>query len=78
MNNEKIIIYEDPLMGLFTLQDLIYYLESLIKENKQNLEILESICKNTELDESDIATIINKFDMKNNLEFIVNILSDRM
>lgn len=78
MNNEKIIIYNDPILGLFNLQNLIYYLEQLIKENNQNLEILDSILKNTELDESDIATILFKFDLKNNLKFIIDTLSDTL
>lgn len=78
MNNENIIIYKDPLLGIFTLQDLINYLEMLIKDNNQNLEILDSILKNTELDESDITSIKCKFDLENSLKFIVDILSDRL
>lgn len=78
MSNEKIIIYQDPILGLFTLQDLICYLEQLIKENNQNLEILSSILKNTELDKSDITSIKFKFDLENNLKFIVDILSDNL
>lgn len=78
MNNENIIIYKDPLLGVFTLQDLINYLEALIKDNNQNLEILDSILKNTELDESDIASIKFKFDLENSLKFIADILSDRL
>ncbi len=78
MSNEKIIIYQDPVLGLFSLQDLIYYLEQLIKENNQNLEILNSILQNTELDESDIASINFKFDLENSLKFIVDILSDSL
>lgn len=78
MSNEKIIIYQDPILGLFTLQDLIYYLEQLIKENNQNLEILSSILQNTELDESDVTSIKFKFDLENSLKFIVDILSDNL
>lgn len=78
MSNEKIIIYQDPVLGLFSLQDLIYYLEQLIKENNQNLEILNSILQNAELDESDIASINFKFDLENSLKFIVDILSDSL
>ncbi len=78
MNNEKIIIYQDPILGLFTLQDLIYYLTQLIQENNQNLEILDGILQNTELDESDIASINSKFDLEKSLKFIVDILSDNL
>ncbi len=78
MNNEKIIIYQDPILGLFTLQDLIYYLTQLIQENNQNLEILDGILQNTELNESDIASINYKFDLEKSLKFIVDILSDNL
>ncbi len=78
MNNEKIVIYQDPILGLFNLQDLIDYLKQLIKENNQNLEILDSILQNTELDESDIASIKFKFNLENNLKFIVDVLTDNL
>lgn len=78
MNNENIIICKDSLLGIFTLQDLVNYLEKLIKDNNQNLEILDSILKNTKLDESDIASIKFKFDLENSLKFIADILSDKI
>lgn len=78
MNNENIIIYEDPLLGIFTLQDLINYLEKLIEENNQNLEILASLIQDTELDESDKTTILNKYDLEGGLKFILDLLSDRL
>lgn len=76
--NNNIIIYEDPFMGLFTLQDLIYYLEKILKDNDKNLEILTSILKNTELDNEDITSIIFKFDQSNNPKFIIDVLSNNL
>lgn len=78
MTNNNIIIYEDPIMGLFTLQDLIYFLESILKDNNENLDILNSILKNTELTEEDITSIIFKFDQSNNLKFIIDVLSNNL
>lgn len=77
MKNDT-IIYVDPFLGIFTIQDLIYYLDNLILENQTNIDILDSILKSTELEEADIASILNKFDMKNNIKFIKDLLSDSL
>lgn len=78
MNNNDIIIYYDPLMGSFSLQDLLNYLEQLIKDNNENLSILDSILHNGKLDDTDIVSIMNKFDLSYNLKFIVDLLSNRL
>ena len=72
------IIYIDPILGIFTIQDLVNYLDSLILENQTNIDILDSILKSTELEETDIASILNKFDMKYNIKFIRDILTDSL
>ena len=77
MKNDT-IIYVDPFLGLFTIQDLIYYFDNLILENQTNIDILDSILKSTESEEADIASILNKFDMKYNIKFIKNLLSDSL
>lgn len=77
MKNDT-IIYFDPILGNLTTQDLIYYLDSLILDNTQNHNILESILKNNKLDDSDIASIINKFDMEYNIKFLRDMLSDSL
>lgn len=77
MKNDT-IIYIDPILGIFTIQDLINYLDSLISENQTNIDILDTILKTTELEEADIASILNKFDMKNNIKFIKDLLSDSL
>ena len=77
MKNDT-IIYFDPILGNLTIQDLIYYLDSLILDNTQNFNILESILKNNKLDDSDIASIINKFDMEYKIKFLRDMLSDSL
>ena len=77
MKNDT-IIYIDSILGTFTIQDLINYLDSLISENKTNIDILDSILRTTELEEADIASILNKFDMKYNIKFIKDILTDSL
>ena len=77
MKNDT-IIYIDPILGIFTIQDLINYLDSLISENQTNIDILDTILKTTELEEADIASILNKFDMKKNIKFIKELLSDSL
>ena len=77
MKNDT-IIYIDPILGIFTIQDLINYLDSLISENQTNIDKLDTILKTTELEEADIASILNKFDMKNNIKFIKELLSDSL
>ena len=78
MPQNDTIIYFDPILGNLTIQDLIYYLDSLILDNTQNFNILESILKNNKLDDSDIASIINKFDMEYNIKFLRDMLSDSL
>ena len=77
MKNDT-IIYIDPILGTFTIQDLVNYLDSLILENQTNIDILDSILKSTELEEADIASILNKFDMKYNIKFIRDMLTDSL
>ena len=77
MKNDT-IIYFDPILGNLTIQDLIYYLDSLILDNTQNFNILESILINNKLDDSDIASIINKFDIEYNIKFLRDMLSDSL
>ena len=77
MKNDT-IIYIDLILGIFTIQDLVNYLDSLILENQTNIDILDSILKSTELEETDIASILNKFDMKYNIKFIRDILTDSL
>ena len=77
MKNDT-IIYSDPILGIFTIQDLVNYLDSLILENQTNINILDSILKSTESEETDIASILNKFDMKYNIKFIRDILTDSL
>ena len=48
MKNDT-IIYIDPILGIFTIQDLVNYLDSLILENQTDIDILDSILKSTEL-----------------------------
>ena len=75
MKNDT-IIYIDPILGIFTIQDLVNYLDSLILENRTDIDILDSILKSTELEEADIASILNNFDMKHNIKFIRDMLTD--
>ena len=51
---------------------------SHISENQTNIDILDTILKTTELEEADIASILNKFDMKYNIKFIKDILTDSL
>ncbi len=77
MKNDT-IIYIDSILGIFTIPDLVNYLDSLILENQTNIDILNTILKNTELEEVDIASILNKFDMKYNIKFIRDMLTDSL
>lgn len=77
MKNDT-IIYIDSILGIFTILDLVNYLDSLILENQTNIDILDTILKNTELEEVDIASILNKFDMKYNIKFIRDMLTDSL
>lgn len=37
------IIYIDSILGIFTIQDLVNYLDILILENQTNIDILDII-----------------------------------
>lgn len=72
--NKHTILYYDSLLGYFTIQDFVYYLDYLLKINNKNQDILRSILENSsELDASDIASLLNQFDFEYNFNFIKEI-----
>ena len=76
MNKDTILTY-DSLLGNITIQDFIYYLDYLLKINNNNQDILRSILKNsTNLDASDVASLLNKFDFEYEFNFIKEIFEN--
>ena len=76
MNKDTILTY-DSLLYNITIQDFIYYLDYLLKINNNNQDILRNILKNsTNLDASDIASLLNKFDFEYEFNFIKDIFKN--
>lgn len=75
MTKDTIIVnYE--IFGPITVNDFLYYIDYLIKQNNDNQDILHSLLNNAELDESDKISILNKFDLSYTLNFIKDIFND--
>lgn len=73
MTTETILI-NDTMLGEITIADLLDYFDYLIKENNDCQNILKQLLKTTNLQDQDIASIINKFDFGWNIQFIKDIL----
>lgn len=71
------IIYQDFLLGDFTIKDLVNYIKDINKEYKHIEQIILSILENTELTDEDISSIF-RYDISSNLNFIIDVLEEKI
>ena len=60
---KQTIFYSDPIVGDFSIQELIYFLENLLIKNKQ-------------LDHNSIQDILRISDTSYHLQFMIDMLND--
>ena len=77
-NFKKVVFYYDPLLGDYTIQDLIYFLENQLIRNKQLDDKLFEILTDKGFTIKQINSLLKIADTSYNLEFIINMLNDNI
>ena len=74
---KNIIIYNDPLIGYMTLDEILNCISYQITNQKKIEKIVYSILESTSLDKEDIATILS-LSTTNNIETYIKIIKDEL
>ena len=74
---KNIIIYNDPLIGYMTLDEIFNCISYQITNQKKFEKIVYSILESTSLDKEDIATILS-LSTTNNIETYIKIIKDEL
>ena len=77
-NFKKVVFYYDPLLGDYTIQDLIYFLENQLIRNKQLDDKLFEILTDKGFTIKQINNLLKIADTSYNLEFIIDMLNDNI
>ena len=77
-NFKKVVFYYDPLLGDYTIQDLIYFLENQLTRNKQLDDKLLEILTDKGFTIKQINNLLKIADTSYNLEFIIDMLNDNI
>lgn len=77
-NIKDIVFYKDPILGNYTIQDLIYFLENqYIKSKKFDME-LSKFLKRKNISNTDIYRLLSIANHTYNLKFILDILNGHL
>ena len=77
-NIKDIIFYKDSILGDFTIQDLIYFLENQYIRSKKLDQELSSYLKAKGISNKKINQLLSIADNTYNLKFIVDIMNDEL
>ena len=77
-NIKDIIFYKDSILGDFTIQDLIYFLENQYIRSKKLDQELFSYLKAKGISNKKINQLLSIADNTYNLKFIVDIMNDEL
>ncbi len=77
-NIKDIIFYKDSILGDFTIQDLIYFLENQYIRSKKLDQELSSYLKEKGISNKKINQLLSIADNTYNLKFIVDIMNDEL
>ena len=77
-NIKDIIFYKDSILGDFTIQDLIYFLENQYTRSKKLDQELSSYLKAKGISNKKINQLLSIADNTYNLKFIVDIMNDEL
>ena len=77
-NFKKVVFYYDPLVGDYTIQDLINFLENQLIRNKQLDDKLFEILTDKGFTIKQINNLLKIADTSYNLEFIIDMLNDNI
>ena len=70
------IFYSDPILGDFSIQELIYFLENLLMKNKQLDNKLFEILTDNGFDCKSIQDILKIANTSYHLQFMIHMLND--
>ena len=73
---KQTIFYSDPIVGDFSIQELIYFLENLLIKNKQLDHKLIEILTDNGFDYNSIQDILRISDTSYHLQFMIDMLND--
>ena len=73
---KQTIFYSDPIVGDFSIQELIYFLENLLIKNKQLDHKLIEILTDNGFDYNSIQDILQIADTSYHLQFMIDMLND--
>ena len=73
---KQTIFYSNPILGDFTIQELIYFLENLLIKNKQLDHKLIEILTDNGFDYNSIQDILKIADTSYHLQFMIDMLND--
>lgn len=77
-NTKDIVFYRDPILGTFTIQDLIYFLENQYIRSKRLDQELSNYLKEKGISNKKIKQLLSIADNTYNLKFIVDIMNDEL
>ena len=77
-NIKNIVFYKDSILGDFTIQDLIYFLENQYIRSKKLDQELFSYLKAKGISNKKINQLLSIADNTYNLKFIVDIMNDEL
>ena len=77
-NIKNIVFYKDSILGDFTIQDLIYFLENQYTRSKKLDQELSSYLKAKGISNKKINQLLSIANNTYNLKFIVDIMNDEL
>lgn len=77
-NIKDIIFYKDSILGDFTIQDLIYFLENQYIRSKKLDQELSSYLKAKGISNKKINQLLSIADNTSNLKFIIDMLNNQI
>ena len=77
-NTKDIVFYRDPILGTFTIQDLIYFLENQYIRSKKLDQELSSYLKAKGISNKKINQLLSIADNTSNLKFIIDMLNNQI
>lgn len=76
-NIKDIVFYKDSILGTFTIQDLIYFLENQYLRSKKLDQTLSAFLKSKGVSNKKIKQLLSVADNTNNLKFIVDMMNNQ-
>lgn len=77
-NIKDIVFYKDPILGDYTIQDLIYFLENQYTKSKKFDMELSKLLKRKGISNSEIYQLLSIADHTYNLKYILDMLNGHL